>query len=59
MHFRDNLEKEMATHSISLLGKSHGQSSLVGFSPWGRKEWVTTEQLILTLLASTEDLLGL
>ena len=59
MHFRDNLEKEMATHSISLLGKSHGQSSLVGFSPWGRKEWVTTEQLTLTLLASTEDLLGL
>jgi len=23
-------------------GKSHGQRSLVGYSPWGRKEWDTT-----------------
>ena len=28
------LEKRMATHS-SILGESHGQSSLVGYSPWG------------------------
>ena len=34
----------MATHS-STLGKSHGQRSLVGCSPWGRKESDTTEQL--------------
>ena len=33
----DPLEKEMATHS-SILGKSHGQSTLVGYSPWGRRE---------------------
>ena len=26
-----------------LLGKSHGWKSLVGFSPWGRKESETTE----------------
>ena len=26
-------------------GKSHGQRSLVGYSPWGRKESDTTEQL--------------
>ena len=34
----DALEKEMATHSSILPGKSHGQRSLVGCSPWGHKE---------------------
>ena len=34
----DPLEKEMATHSSILAGKSHGQRSLVGYSPWGRKD---------------------
>ena len=29
----------------SLPGKSHGWRSLVGYSPWGRKESDTTEQL--------------
>ena len=33
----DPLEKEMATHSVFLPGKSHGQRSLVGYSPWGCK----------------------
>ena len=28
----------MATHSSILPGKSHRQKSLVGYSPWGRKE---------------------
>ena len=28
-----------------LPGKFHGQRSLVGYSPWGRKESDTTEQL--------------
>ena len=32
-------------------GEFHGQRSLVGYSPWGRKESDTTEQLILSLLA--------
>ena len=31
------LEKEMATHSSIHAGKSHGQRSLVGYSPWGCK----------------------
>ena len=31
--------------SILLLGKSHGQRSLVGCSPWGREESGMTEQL--------------
>ena len=30
---------------VLLLGKSHGWRSLVGCSPWGRKESDTTEQL--------------
>ena len=28
----------MATHSVFLPGKSHGQRSLAGYSPWGRTE---------------------
>ena len=34
---------------VFLPGKSHGQRSLVGYSPWGRKELDLTEQLTLTL----------
>ena len=30
---------------VPLPGKSHGQRSLVGYSPWGRKESDTTERL--------------
>ena len=30
-----------------LPGKFHGQSSLAGYSPWGRKELDTTAQLTL------------
>ena len=32
------LEKEMATHSVFLPGKSQGRGSLVGFRLWGRTE---------------------
>ena len=35
----------MATHSRLLPGKSHGQRSLVGCSPWGCEESDTTERL--------------
>ena len=41
----DLLETEMATHSSILPGKSHGQKSLAGYSPWGHKEWDKTWQL--------------
>ena len=34
----DPLEKEMATHSNNLPGKSQGQRSLGGYSTWGLKE---------------------
>ena len=35
----------MAPHSSTLAGKSHGWRSLIGCSPWGRKESDTTEWL--------------
>ena len=37
----------MAIHS-SILGKSRGQRSLVGYSPWGCEESDTAERLTLT-----------
>ena len=55
----DPLEKEMAAHSsiLFLPGESHGQRSLVGYSPWGRKESNTTEQLhFSSFLGWTSDL---
>ena len=39
------LEKKMGTRSSILAGKSHGQRSLVGYSPCGHKESDSTEQL--------------
>ena len=41
----DPPQKEMATYSVFLLGKPHGQRSMVGQSPWSCKESDTTEQL--------------
>ena len=41
----DAPEKEMATTPALSPGESHGWRSLVGYSPWGRKELDTTEQL--------------
>ena len=35
-----HLEKEMATHLAFLPGKSHGQRSLVGYSPWAFKSQI-------------------
>ena len=48
--WEDPLEKEMATHSVLLSGKSHGQRILVGYSPWSHKELDTAEQLHLGFL---------
>ena len=44
-YYKQLLEKIMVTTPVSLPGKSHGQRSLVGFSPWGCKESDTTERL--------------
>ena len=52
----DPLEQEMATHSSILLGKSHGQRSLVGYSPWGHKESDMTEETGHTHFACTQGL---
>ena len=38
---------------VCLLGKSHGRRSLVGYSPWGRKDSDTTEQLHFTFTHPT------
>ena len=35
----------MTATIVFLPGKSHGQRSLVGYSPWGPKESDMTEQL--------------
>ena len=35
---------------VLLPGKSHGRRSVVGYSPWGRKESDTTERLHFTSL---------
>ena len=45
---KDPLEKGMATHSSILAGKSHGQRSLTGYSPWDHKELDMIERLIHT-----------
>ena len=43
LHQEDPLEEEMATYSVFLPGESHGQRSLVSYSPWGPRESDTTE----------------
>ena len=43
------LRRKWQLTPVLLPGKSHGQRSLAGYSPWGRKELDTTEQLYFTL----------
>ena len=40
---------------VFLPGESHGQRSLVGYSPWDHKELYTTERAYLTILSQNED----
>ena len=42
------LRRKRKPTPVPLLGKSHGQRSLVGYSPWGYKELDKTEQLHFT-----------
>ena len=42
--WEDLWEEEMATHPSILAWKIHGQRSLAGYSPRGRKESDTTAQ---------------
>ena len=41
----DLLKEGWQPSPVFLPGESHGQRSLVGYSPWGRKELDTTEHL--------------
>ena len=49
-----SLEKEMASFPAFLPGKSRGQRSLVGYSPWSHKRMrynlVTKQQQLVTLI---------
>ena len=51
----DSLEKGMATPPVFLPEKSHGQRSLMGYSPWGCKDTDMTDRL--TLRKKTEALI--
>ena len=46
--WEDPLEKEMQPTSAFLPGESHGQRSLVGYSPWGHTQLDMTDQLTQT-----------
>ena len=41
--WEDPLEQGIEPTPVFLPGESHGQRSLVGYSPWGRKESDTTK----------------
>ena len=41
--WEDPLEEGMAPTPVFLPGESHGQRSVAGYSPWGRKESDMTE----------------
>ena len=41
--WEDPTKKGMTMHSVLLPRESHGQRSLVGYSPWGHKKSDTTE----------------
>ena len=43
-----NWRKKWQPTPVFLPGESHGQRSLAGYSPWGRKESDTTERLTHT-----------
>ena len=53
--WKDPLKEGMATTPVFLPGKSHGQRSLAGYSPWGHKESDTTEWLSLSLLTESRQ----
>ena len=43
--WKDPWRRKWQSTPVLLPGKSHGQRSLVGYSPWGYKELNTTERL--------------
>ena len=50
----DPLEEEMAPTPVFFPGKSQGQRSLAGYSPWGRRvrhDWARTARRVGTVVA--------
>ena len=56
--WEDPLEKEMQPTPVLLPRKFHWWRSLVGYSPWGRKEWDMTERLYSTFIITATATLG-
>ena len=56
LEWEDPLEKGTLPTQVFWPGEFHGQRSLAGSSPWGRKELDTTEQLTLFLFLSSDSL---
>ena len=64
---KDPRKKEMATHSsilffffpVFLPGKSCGQMSLVGYSPWDHKSWTRLRDYTTTSTESKSSVLAL
>ena len=52
--WEDPLEKEWLPTPVFLPGEFHGQRNLAGYSPLGRKESDTTEQLTYFTLSVTK-----
>ena len=52
--WEDLLEKVMVTHSSILAWRIPRTKSLVGYSPWGRKELDATERLPYSLIAALQ-----
>ena len=48
----DPLERAWQPTPVFLAGESHGQRSLVGYSPWGSKSWTRLKQLSMHALDS-------
>ena len=54
--WEDSLEREQQPTLVFLPGEFHGQRSLVGYSPWDRKESDMTEQLTSHHLFTVKEL---
>ena len=53
LDWKDPLQEEMATHSNILVWRIPWTEETAGYSPWGRKESDTTEQLSLSAQTRT------
>ena len=54
--WEDPLKRKQQPTPVFLPGESHGQRSLAGYSPQGRKESDMTEQLMLSLSIQNKNI---